>query len=455
MMYKIIPLAELEKNHLEHYAELNKIYAEIVEQDSTQLDKYPINYLMKYPLISDYLIGRIKLRQAQETDPVLLKYYLASRLAVSLFSGSIDEYNLVLSERHKIDLTESALTYDFRPLKGLIEIANNDTLRIIADSEADIDVCKYLVEGLTETIRGKFSKYVPVPSVFMLRGKGASPFFNKVNCACLMIGHYMGTTFERDIVKTSIAHELTHLEKWTVHKLKIADYNIGMHRLLDEGLATQNSYRILPDYKKHFICYDNCAMLVYKHTDYTIKEIAESWWNITFDKHLFNTYSFACAFVNYLDNLFYPLTSKEFFLSWIAQTEVKSAWDYFQMFYKVTVEDVEKSWKESLKEFSSDSQFTHDTQIRLITIKDDKAQFQYQSKNDLYPVMNICCIDNNNRLLSVVSNNSDGSRYSTQGDFYVQMTPEVKQRLLDLRFVILFKDTVEIISCKNGKCNHI
>ncbi|HNX00987.1 MAG TPA: hypothetical protein PLE74_05240 [Candidatus Cloacimonadota bacterium] len=435
-------LKSLEANPLLHYKMLNEIYADMLLHDPEKLETYNIFYLCKFTSLSDYVIT--KLRDMMKTDNIKehIPSYLYLIMAISLFSNHLDTYNQIMEERSLIDVSETSLELDFKPINKLITLDDSEYVTIQADDQADIDVCRFLTSGLAEMIGKEFPQFFPKPHVFLLRGKGSSPYNKLLNCAFLMIGHYQGTEYEKKIFSTSVPHELIHLVQGTYQKVEISKEIFGIYKFFDEGLAVQNSYSFLTEKDSFYTKFSNSAYLIHKYTNHTTLEIMEKWEVLSFQEGKIPTYDYACAFMNYLDSLYPSQKAKDFFRAWLSQTETPSITEYFESFYHTSITAIDQRWKEELDNFSPSSTYNKFTRIKLIASEGKNHTFQYTSECDLWSETCIFCIYQG-KIISKKPIDSNGIRYSKNGCFSIETEPD---SLPEITFIVLFQDNVEVIT---------
>ncbi len=438
-------LAELESDPLANYDELNSIYAGMLLDEPQSLEKYGFRYLMKFPAMSAHYIEMNKGYLAEEPDSVKRRWHLKRIMCFSLFSHNLVEYNKVILENEKHDSAASFIEHDFRQIDKLVTIEDSDCLTFVADNRLDPMVCKVLIAGISDVVRQKFERCFPKPQVFLLRGRGPSPFIPDLNCALMMIGHYQGKAYEHKIFQTSITHELTHLDVRKYHKLPVDKSNAGAFKFFDEGLGVQNSYATLADYENYFTKFRNTAYLIRKYTDFSTRDIMDKWGDCITGICPIQTYDYACAFVNFLDAGFAPGTCMDFFIAWISQTEVKFGIECFELYYQVSFEEVDQAWVDSLDEFAANSIFTNKTKMELVEIKSDTIVFSYTSEYELWPEQNFFCLSETGKLLKLESNDINQYRFQKSGKLEVFMDDTERCDVSRLKFFVLFQDKVEQI----------
>jgi hypothetical protein len=435
----------LEADPAANYDELNSIYAEMLATNPESLRKYNFKYLMSFSSMYEHYKSLLKEKISEVESREYKLAYLFRLMAYSLCFYKLDEYNEIIKIRATMDISFASFGHDFLPISKLEVIEDDEYITFIADGQADQNVCRVLIKDISALVKQKFDKFFPKPKVFLLRGRGPSPCYTDQNCALMMIGHYQGIEYENTIFKTSIIHELTHLYRYSKHKLPINSENSGFYKFFDEGFAVQNSYDVLPEFEKYFVKFYNSAFMINKYSGFSTQDIVQKWQDFVFVSHYLPTYDYACAFVSYLDSRFAPLKCQDYFFAWVSQTEVKTADDYFALFYQISLIDVLQEWSDSLTDFEPNSIYTKSTKIFLIKDNSDFAEFEYESEFDLWAEQYIFCISAQGIMLEIKSNKLNPYRFQKNGKFILRKDDTQRFEVKDLQFVVLFKDTVEIL----------
>lgn len=434
-------LKELEADPIQHYQELNEIYASMQLTDKSTLDKYDFSYLIKFKSTSDYIIHKFKIMMANDTIIEHKPVYLYNIMAVSLFSNNLDQYNQIMYEREQIDVSGTSLGLDFKPISNLVILEESEFVTFLADDQANLNVCRTLITGMTKIIKEGFTKFFPKPHVFLLRGTGPSPYYKLLNCAFLMIGHYLGTEYERKIFSTSVPHELTHLVHGAYQKVKVPQDIQNIYKFFDEGLAVQNSYLFLADNERYFTKFRNTAYIVHKFSKFSTLDIMQNWSVISFQEGQIPTYDYACAFINFIDTLFPSKKCKDFLREWLSQTEITSILEYFILFYQIDIVTADVKWCAQLIDFSPSSTCLQMTNIKLLKREEDEFTFQYSSDFDLWIDTDFFCISKG-KIISILPIDNSGIRFRKSSNFKINVTAD---EISDVYFIVLFMNNVEII----------
>lgn len=438
-------LSIYETDPQKYYHELDKIYANMLLHNHSKLDTYHFYYLIKFKSIKNYVIDilRTKLQESQKIEDT--QRYLYDLMSIYLCSRDIDGFNDILVQKSQLSDLGLVFGLDFKPINHLVELEDSEAITFIADDQADLAICKSLIAGLSETVNKEFQTFFPKPQVFLLRGKGPSPYYKPLNCAFLMVGHYCGSTYERKIFSTSVTHELTHLQYGIYQKVNITKESLNPYKFFDEGLAIQKSYLFLSDYQQYFTKFRNSASIIHRYSTHTTMEIMENWFSLTFNDIHIPTYDYACSFVNFIDELFPLKRCKTFFKEWLSQTQITSIKDYFKTFYSVDIETINQKWIDELDNYSSLSNYENNTSIEFIHKDENSCIFKYSSKFELWIHSDIFCISQD-RIKPISINNSDGLRYKKSGHFSIQAS---KEELSNIFFIVLFKDNVDLIKLQD------
>lgn len=438
-------LTMYETNPQKYYHELNEIYANMLHNNQTKLDTYHLYYLIRFKSLMNYVINRIRTKMLESQKIEDNQRYMYDLLSIFLCSRNKDDYNDILSKKSLISDSGLVLGLDFKPINHFIELEDSEAITFIADDQADINVCKSLISGLSDIINKEFQTFFPKPQVFLLRGKGASPYYKPLNCAFLMVGHYCGTEYERKIFSTSVSHELTHLHYGSFQKVSILKEYQNAYKFFDEGIAIQSSYLLLSDYLQYFTKFRNSAYIIHQYSTHSLENIMENWFSLSFNETHFSTYDYACSFVNFIDEQFPQYLCKVFFKEWLSQSDVTSILEYFSIYYQYDIKTIDQKWINELDDFSPRSTYHKKTSIELIKRDEKNYTFRFNSEYDLWIHSDIFCLSQEIiKPIKIIDN--DGLRYKKSGLFSIQAS---EAELFNLLFIVLFKDNVDIIKLYN------
>lgn len=431
---------EIETQNKTNYKELNQLYAKIAAANPEYFNEYHLSFMLSFPALAQLVIKRCNKDLERTIEINERVYYMYTILAISLVNGDLDSYNNIIVDSKHYDVGSSVLRLDFRKIEKLITLLDSDYVRILADEHAGIEKCKQLSQGIEDTVKNKFGVLWPKPTILLLSGKGASPYYSELNSAYLMVGHYRGTEYERRIMSTSIIHELTHTSNKKYQRFSLQQEKVGNFKFFDEAIATINGYSILEEADQYGVCFTNVASIISRFSGLSTRDIMDRWLEFLYSKAGISTYDYACSLVSFINKRFAPKTGLAFLREWLSQKEYIPIMTYFTEYFGQEFDEVEKNWISEIQEFSKYSEYVDKTKILLVQVEKDKAVFTYHSAFELNVGTNIYCVTNKNHLLESNALSRD-YRFSHEGRFAVQMRGDEEE----ISIYVVFKNTLQRI----------